>query len=204
MFILNNVWPSLPKKVVLNPVEIHIWLASFRQPASIVNSLSGILSPDEQKRANRFHFAKDKKSYIIGRGLLRQIIGEYQEIEPRQIRFCYSKFGKPFFQNQTHQRHLNFNLSHSKDFVLFGFVNDLKIGIDIEYIRPGPAEDGIAERFFTPNEVKVLRSLPLQHQRQAFYLCWTRKEAYIKANEQGLSMPLDQFEVSLALDRPAK
>ena len=99
---------------------------------------------------------------------------------------------------------INFNVSHAHGFIVFAFTRNREIGIDIERIRPEAAHDGVAERFFSAQEVKVLRSLPLHAQPQAFFNCWTRKEAYIKARGEGLSIPLNQFDVSLIPGESAK
>ncbi len=198
MSILNDSWRFAPKNLTLESGEVHIWLASLRQPQFLIPRLSSCLSIEEFNRANRFHFYKDRKKYIVGRGLLRQIISTYSSLNPGQIRFGYNDFGKPFLENQAGHHKLNFNLAHSHNLVLYGFVYDREIGVDIEYIREDLSNEKIAERFFSPGEVFVLRSLPKRQRQRAFFNCWTRKEAYIKAHGQGLSLPLDQFEVSLA------
>lgn len=78
-----------------------------------------------------------------------------------------------------------------------------ELGIDIERIRKDFPYQQIAESFFSPFENAVLRSLPEHQQLRAFFTCWTRKEAYIKAVGKGLSIPLNQFDVSLAPGEPA-
>lgn len=55
----------------------------------------------------------------------------------------------------------------------------------------------IARRHFSESEFAALDGLHGTARQLAFYRCWTRKEAYIKALGEGLSMPLDTFDVSL-------
>jgi 4'-phosphopantetheinyl transferase len=99
---------------------------------------------------------------------------------------------------------LNFNLSHSAGLALYAFARDQEVGVDVERVRFDIEHEQIAERFFSPYERSVLRSLPAEEKAETFFACWTRKEAFIKAHGEGLSLPLDQFDVSLASGEPAR
>jgi 4'-phosphopantetheinyl transferase len=98
---------------------------------------------------------------------------------------------------------LVFNVSHSHGIALYAITREREVGVDVEYVRHDMAGESIAERFFSAQEVARLRALPAEAQPLAFFNCWTRKEAFIKAIGEGLSFPLDQFEVSLDAKEPS-
>jgi len=166
--------------------------------ASCIQSLQRNLTADERARAERFYFRKDREHFIVARGLLRIILGRYLKIDPGQLRFCYSAHGKPSLARGSGGDDLRFNLSHAVELALFAATRGREVGVDIERIRTDFADERVAEQFFSSREVTALRVLPGNMQPQAFFNCWTRKEAYIKARGEGLSLRLDQFEVSLA------
>lgn len=183
--------------------EIHVWRAALTLKASQVHALAQILSPDEQARADRFQFQKDKVQYIATRGLLRVILGRYLDIEASQLLFCYNAYGKPALSNPPNDQRLRFNLSHSHGLSLYAVTRGREVGVDVERIEPDLVRTKVAEQFFSREEVKALRRLPRSLQPIGFFNCWTRKEAYIKARGEGLSLPLDQFDVSLVPGQPA-
>jgi 4'-phosphopantetheinyl transferase len=182
--------------------EVHVWLASLDLEASRVKSLWRTLSADERERGLRFHFQRDREHFIVARGLLRVILGRYLNMKPSQIRFSYNRYGKPFLAGEGGGA-LRFNVSHSHRLALYAMTSGREIGIDLEHIRRVLDINEIAERFFSPREVAMLLALPEPLWSEAFFNCWTRKEAYIKAKGEGLSLPLDQFDVSLAPGEPA-
>lgn len=197
----NSIWDLQPKIPRLNSNEIHVWRTSLNMDACIIQSLHQTLSADEQQRAALFHFQKDREHFIVARGLLREILSRYLNQKPDDISFYYNQHGKPALH--THgQEPLHFNVSHSHGLALYA-VTSCPIGVDIERIRTDFSYQEIAEKFFSPQENAMLRSLPLNLQPKAFFTCWTRKEAYIKAVGKGLSIPLNQFEVSLLPGEPA-
>jgi 4'-phosphopantetheinyl transferase len=179
--------------------ELHIWEASLDRTASAVASFGRTLSEDERARADRFRFERDRARYIVGRGLLRRLLGEYLGLASAEIRFAYGPNDKPRLERET----LHFNLSHSGPIALYAFNRDTEVGVDIELGDADLSKELIAERFFSPSETASLRSLPQALQSQAFLACWTRKEAFIKARGDGLSLALDSFDVSLQPDTPA-
>lgn len=203
MNISVNSWSSPPKTLTLSSDEVHVWRASLKQAASCVQSLQQTLSVDEQGRAERFHFQKDREHFIVARGLLRAILSHYLGREPGDLSFCYNQNGKPALGEAHGGDTLRFNLSHSHGIALYAVTQNRDIGVDLEYIRADFPCEQIAERFFSPQENSALRMIPAHMKHQAFFNCWTRKEAYIKATGKGLSIPLDQFDVTLAPGEPA-
>jgi 4'-phosphopantetheinyl transferase len=198
------LWCPPPATLELGRNEVHVWCATLDQAPSRVARLFHTLATDEKERAEGFCFQKDREHFIVARALLRAILGRYLEINPDQLRFYYSSTGKPALPSEYGGDALRFNLSHSHGVALYAFTRGREVGIDIERVRPDMADGQIAERFFSAREVAMLRALPVNKQTQAFFNCWTRKEAYIKALGQGLSLPLNQFDVSLAPGEPAR
>jgi 4'-phosphopantetheinyl transferase len=129
------------------------------------------------------------------RGWLRSLLGRYLGVAPHSIEFRFNEHGKPSLAGAHERSSLRFNISHSHGFALFAFARGREVGVDIEKIRPGRPFQRIAERFFAPGETARFSSIPAAQQAHAFFECWTRKEAYIKARGKGLSLPLDSFEV---------
>jgi 4'-phosphopantetheinyl transferase len=196
-------WLSPPEAPVLVRDEVHVWRASLDQPPSQIEKARCSLAADEEARAARFHFEKDRAHYIVARGVLRDILGCYLNRASECLSFRYGPHGKPALAGYSDGERIRFSVSHSHGMALYAVARGREVGIDLERIRRDLAAGEIAERFFSRWEVATLRALPTELQRQAFFLCWTRKEAYIKARGEGLSLPLDQFDVSLAPGEPA-
>jgi len=182
--------------------EIHAWRCSLDQPEQQRDALAGTLNDDEMKRAERFHFERDRLRFITARGVLRSILGRYLGSDARDVRFIYGLNGKPSLAGEQEHR-LCFNVSHSRDLVLYAFAYDLKIGVDVEYIDHDRAIEHIVERFYSPAEISAFKSLPADKQHDAFFTYWTCKEAYLKAEGTGLSFGLDKVEVSLTPEKHA-
>ncbi len=195
-------WNSSPVNWVISPTEVWVWSAALDQPVEVVRRLHGWLAADERSRADRFHFDHDRRRFIVGRGVLRSILGGYLRIAPDRLVFEYGARGKPGLSS-THASLLRFNVAHSHELAVYAFALNQAVGIDVEYtLRHVLDADQVAQRFFSANEYKTYRSLADDEKRPAFFRCWTRKEAYIKAIGTGLSHALDRFEVTLAPDRP--
>ena len=199
----SSSWNSPPKTLVLPNNAVHVWRASLYVSASELRAFEDTLAVDERARAERFYFQKHREHFITGRGLLRNILSRYLDKEPNQLRFCYNAYGKPSLTEETSAEGLCFNLSHSHDMALYALTRGREIGVDIEYFRPNVETEKLAERFFSPREAAVLRALPEHLRKEGFFNCWTRKEAYIKAEGQGMSIPLSTFDVSLTPGEPA-
>ena len=187
-------------RLTLAPEEVHLWQAALDD--RLAESVKHLLSADEISRADRFHFARDRNHFMAGRGFLRTLLSVYLGISPDELRFSYAEKGKPFLE-EIQQAGLNFNLAHSHGMAIYALSQGRAIGVDLEYVREDLAGEKIAERFFSPREVEVLKKVPAELRKEAFFNCWTRKEAYIKARGEGLSMSLDDFDVSLGPGEPA-
>jgi 4'-phosphopantetheinyl transferase len=173
----------------LEPQELHVWAVSLHGDPEPFGSL---LSEAERQRMERFRFMDHRRRYQIGHGALRAILGGYLGRDPRSLEFQQGPRGKPFMTGPG----IYFNLSHSGKLALIG-VSDCEIGIDVEKVRHLESLTEIARRHFSEVEFTALDALDDTDRELAFYRCWTRKEAYIKALGEGLSMPLDTFDVSL-------
>jgi 4'-phosphopantetheinyl transferase len=157
-----------------------------------------VLSPDEQRRANRFMSPLIKTRFIISRGILRHILAFYTQQSPEKLTFAYGTRGKPTLANIP----FAFNLSHSEDVALLAIAQTAHIGADVEYMAEMAEMRRVASDYFSADEQIALFTLPPREQMPAFYRCWTRKEAYIKARGDGFALPLDKFDVTLAPDDP--
>jgi 4'-phosphopantetheinyl transferase len=191
---------SIPSSFQLSPNEVHIWCASLDVSPEISARLYATLTPDERSRSARFQFERDRQRFNVAHGVLRDLLGRYLQTQPGRIRFVYNAFGKPDVSPEFGSR-LTFNLSHSAEFALIAIANTSNLGIDIEYIRALSDCADIARHFFSAAEVDSLNSLPSQLYAEAFFRCWTKKEAYLKACGEGLAIPLNSFSVPPAANR---
>ncbi len=196
-------WSPPPETLALGSNEIHVWRAALNCGAARVHNLLQTLSTDERAKARRFYFQQDREHFIVARGLLRVILGRYLVIDPGQLRICYSPSGKPSLTRECGGEALRFNVSHSHGLALYAIAHGRELGVDLERIRPELADAQLAEHFFSLREVAMLRAVPTSLRQEAFFHCWTRKEAYIKARGEGLACPLGRFDVSLVPGEPA-
>lgn len=200
---MSILWNIPPEPLTLDGDEVHMWRMTLDYPTSQRQELFRTLAEDERSRAARFYFQRDRDRFVAARGALRAILGKYLNVEPEQLLFQYNDYGKPRLVERFQKDELYFNVSHSQGMALIAVTRGREVGVDLEWIRPGFASEQIAERFFSPQEVNTLRALPQSIQDEAFFNCWTRKEAYIKAKGEGLSMPLHLFDVSLVPGEPS-
>ena len=191
------MWKTPNSVPSLNKGQAHIWRVQLDKHQEI-NRLWSILSEDEKAKANKFKYPEDQKRYFVARSALRILLSRYTRVKPESITFSYNEFGKPELINCT----LQFNLSHSRNYAILAFTLHNEIGVDIEYVNTSVEFKDVASIFFAKGEIKKLFQLPEIEWSQAFFNCWTRKEAFIKAVGNGLSFPLSQFEVSLHPNEP--
>ena len=184
--------------LTLSDKDVHLWRLDLQAAAANESQWLAILSSDERARAARFHFQEHRQYYTAARAVLRELLASYLAADARELVFAYSQKEKPALGGAYASRQISFNISHSGDIALLAFTRKRQIGVDVELIRQDFDTAQIAARFFSAVEQEQLAALPLEQRHEAFFRCWTRKEAYIKATGEGLSLPLRQFDVSLA------
>jgi 4'-phosphopantetheinyl transferase len=199
----DSDWRVPPERLILGSNAVHVWRVSLDQSRSQIALFLDNLDDDERSRADRFYFSRDRERFIVARGILRAVLGRYSNRAPESLSFSYSTHGKPALASETGIDAIRFNLSHSHGTALYAFTRGREVGVDLEFIRCDLEAEQIAERYFSHSEIETLRALPPSLRKYAFFLCWTRKEAYIKARGEGLSLALDQFDVSLTPGEPA-
>ena len=194
-----SLTPSLAGAVQLASDEVHSWCASLDVSPETSARLYATLTPDERTRGARFRFERDQQRFIVARGVLRDLVGRYLQTQPSHISFVYNAFGKPDLSPEFGNR-LKFNLSHSAGLALIAIATASNVGVDVEYIREQSDYADIARHFFSTAEVDYLTALPSHLYAEAFFSCWTKKEAYLKACGEGLAIPLNSFSVPLTTD----
>jgi 4'-phosphopantetheinyl transferase len=203
------LWPKRSLPVAIGPNEIHVWAWTFAAPGARPGSQAtapadrdlAILNDQECRRAARFYFAPDQVRYAVCHANMRRILASYLDQPPAKLTYREAEGGKPELLLEPGQLPLRFNLSHSKTVALLAVSLESEIGVDIEDIRP--IERDVASRFFSPAEVAAMAPLGGEAWLAAFYRCWTRKEAILKAEGMGLRIPLDSFDVSVLPGEPA-
>ena len=193
-------WTPPPAALSLAGDEVHVWRVDVRSAYAQRDDLWRVLAKDERQKATTLLFEGDRRRFVVSRGVLRVLLGRYLCVQPGSLVFGYNPHGKPFLVGTAGVR---FSVSHSHDLVLLAFVRDRDIGVDVEFIREDLGIDEIAARHFSTREVAALRSLPNSLRKEAFFTCWTRKEAFAKAKGRGLTLPFNLFEVTLVPGEPA-
>lgn len=168
-------------------------------PDRLIEQAAAVLSPEEYEKARRFRFPQLRRKYILSHACLRILLGEYLQLDPRSVGICVNALGKPSIWGED----LEFNMSHSGEIAIYAFTRGAAIGVDVEQLRAMPDLIRVAEQFFAPEEIAGLAAMAAEGRNEAFFRCWTRKEALIKSTGLGLSQPLDRFQVSLQPGSPA-
>ena len=188
-------WPLVDRVPPLGADDVHVWQVDLR-----IDSPDSLLSTAEIEQADRFRFPHLRRRYVAGRSALRMLLGEYLSVPPAEIALETMPLGKPRLVG-TPATGVRFNVAHSDELALMAFARGREVGVDVEYERPDVDIIELARRYFAPEEIAVLLALPATEQCPAFYRCWTRKEAYIKALGLGMHAPLDGFAVTITADR---
>lgn len=182
---------------------VDVWLVSLELNDAKRKEFLASLSAEECERASRLRNAQIQGRFMAARGWLRAILAGYLDVSPRAVRFGYTRYGKPYLMSKGEANRLRFNLSTSGELGLIGVIDRREIGVDLQEMLPDVDHLTIARQFFSANELQTLASLPVEVQCEAFYLCWTRKEAVIKASGEGFARSLADFDVSLLPGQPA-
>lgn len=199
-----NDWPRSCPDHLPPPGEVHLWRIPLFPRAERVEARAALLSREETERAARFRFETHRQRYVLRRGALKRLLGGYLGIEPDRVGFRYSDRGKPELVDSSGQARLEFNLSDSEDWALLGVVLERSIGVDIEQMRPIEEIEALVRDHFSAREHQVFLGLDPGQKLAGFYNGWTRKEAWLKARGEGITAPLDAFDVTLAPDEPPR
>lgn len=195
-------WKTPPHPLHLDSQEVHVWRGILDRPTSELQDFWEVLTPLEQQRARRFVLPHHQNHFIAAHGMVRYILALYVNVPPLELQFDVGVYGKPFLACPTH-KNLFFNLSHSHHLGLLAVTSLGEIGVDLEYHRPRLNYHAIADRIMSDREKSIFRELPVPQQQSAFLSCWTRKEAFVKAQGRGLGFPFHTFSVTFtSFDRP--
>jgi len=189
---------SVPDRFECRPDAVHV--VSFRLDGTMDGAID-LLDRVERDRAARFVFEEDRRRFIASHAATRQTLARCLDRAPESLQFATGPHGKPHLVDPPQD--IRFSLSHSGDQALLAIALGQDVGVDLEAHRPIDARE-LAQRYFAPREIDALLRLPDAEQLPAFFRCWTRKEAFIKALGRGLSFPLDGFEVSVEEDGSAQ
>jgi len=181
-------WTEPAANVSLFDDDVHLWYSSLDLPESSLQRLETSLDEEEKERAMGICFERERTRFVVGRGLLREILGHYLLVEPSELCFDYSSTGKPSLTKEFGDR-LRFNLAHSDGCAIYAVALDRRIGVDLERIVTVVEMEEIANRFFSDQEKAALHVLVGNERREAFFKIWTAKEAYLKACGAGLAHP---------------
>ncbi len=193
-----GIWNPSPVGLILEAKSVYVWLAKLDQSSDHVQQLLRSLSRDEYQRSQSYRFARDRRNYIVARGLLRELLAACIGLPPSEVVFKYGPHGKPEIANDWTNNAICFNLAHSHDVVIYAVTCHRRVGIDIEYVFQSIEIEELSNHILTERERATLQTLTAIERQLAFFTYWTRKEAYIKATGEGLSVSLNGLDVSFA------
>jgi 4'-phosphopantetheinyl transferase len=200
-----KVSQGLSDRPLLRDGEVHLWSAPLEKSQETLDYYASLLSREEKARATKYVFRRDQVHFVLCRGILRELLGGYLSVPGKSVEISIAPGGKPLLPHGTQNGDLRFNLSHSHGLAIFAFTNRQDVGVDTELIREDIDAEEIAQRYFSNEERAEFNGLTSAERARGFFLCWTRKEAYLKARGDGLiKVPLDSFSVSLSPDAPAR
>lgn len=194
--------PPLVRSLVLPYKQVDVWRTTLDLPWVQVEGLARLLSDDEQERARKLRFERDRKHFIVARGILRRLLGCYVADRPKELQFTYGLQGKPALRRSRGQTSLRFNLTHSAGVALYAFARRWEVGVDIERLRPIPEADLIARHFLASTQGPVPNGLSEDERQRAFFRDWTRTEALLKAQTTGLSASVSQWPSARKMTSP--
>lgn len=184
--------------------EAHVWTGLLSEMSPCLRSMERLLSVEEERKAARFLRPDDRSRYCAAHVMLRLLLGQYLTLPPAELAFVENAFGKPALARRAGQPPISFNLAHSGDVLVCAMAIDRRVGVDVEALRDEVDIEELAESQFSRQEADELRGVHPAERKAAFFRCWTRKEAYVKARGEGLSFPLKEFAVSFASNKPPR
>lgn len=191
-------WQQAPRELTLPSDELHLWRVALTGASDHWQST---LSKDEQTRAERLRFARDRDQFVITRGTLRALLAQYLNVAPTSLQFGYEATGKPYLMTAAGARSpLGFNVSHTHGLALLALAWHRELGVDVEQVRADLAEETTAQQFLSLSELQAFRRLPRSLQTTAFFNSWTCKEAVLKATGAGFSLAPQTMAVTLDED----
>ena len=200
--------PSMPaSSLAASERNIDVWLAFYLEIVDerLLSRLRGLLSEAERQQEQRFHFADDRKRYLVTRAMVRTVLSRYAPVAPVDWTFSPNRYGRPEIASTPEEAlGLSFNISHTRGLIALGVTRHRALGVDVENVVARRISMGIANRFFSPAEVAELSRIPPEQQQERFFEYWVFKESYIKARGIGLSIPLDQFSFSFPHERAVR
>lgn len=179
--------------------QVELWSFPLNVAESLSGRLAGLLEVSERKRVQKYRFEREQRRFAVGRAVSRLLLSLYVGVPPQSIRFDYTAQGKPSMRDHD----LSFNLSHSDELAIVA-VGWSPLGVDVEQVRPVRDLELIVQRFFSSAECQMIGKMPGAGKERAFFNCWTRKEALLKAIGEGLLGRLNGFDVSVSPEEPAR
>ncbi len=204
MNALTLAWPALRYPPALDGDDVHVWAVPLRVDAATRAAYEALLAPDERARAARLVVPGKREQSIVARGALRTLLGAYAGVPPAAVELRYEEHGRPRLAGPAFARHVTFNVTHSGDLALVACTRAGELGVDVERRDPRVEFLAVGRRFFSASEHATLATCAGAALEHAFFRCWTRKEAYLKARGTGLRLPLDAFDVTLAAGEPPR
>lgn len=190
-------WPTAKVPPKLGDNEAHVWAVPFDGSAVREVALLAVLSDEERQRADEFRLERPRQQFVCTRGALRILLGHYLNAPPQEVPFSFEAIAKPRLAEKYATTNIRFNVSHSGDLGLIAITSRCDIGIDVEHRRPVKNLEQLADRYFHPAEIEAITTTTINDRNDAFFRCWTAKEAVLKAYGTGIAGALDAFEVPL-------
>jgi len=176
------------------PGAVHLWAIDLNQPASLLSSLVDVLDPSERARAARLWEGPLRSRFVVAHAATREILAQYLGIPAGVVQLERQVSGKPRVRGAA----LSYNIAHSGNLAVCAVAYGGRLGVDLELVRPIANADAMASRLFAPAEARQYAGTPADERQAAWFACWTRKEAFLKATGEVLERPLDSFAVDLS------
>lgn len=195
-------WNHPPADLRPSPDHVDVWRISTALGDRDAAKFHAVLSPEQRTRAERMRVVEKRRQYIVTQGLARILLGKALGADPTALEFDRGPKGKPYLGGAFADSGMQFNMTHTSHMALVALGLNREIGVDIERIRENLQWEKLARRYFSPLEYRGFSSLPNAVRLRAFFTCWTRKEAVLKAIGTGLGGGLGSFDVSVDPDAP--